>query len=576
MFSKIKKNKTLTALIKVAWLIFFTSLVFLVDVKLIRYKLIGVELSLLLLFLLWFIKEYRKISEIIKEAVVLPFIALAVFYTFAYLFSPAGAAAYPEWQRMLFGVVAYILAYRLFFFCGADFLIGYITAIGGLVSLYGLLQVSGGIWILQVPKLGRIFATFGNPNFFASFLIGLIPVAAAFFIKKKRIWKFIALLFMVFALYYTKTRGAWMGITGAAILWYFAYGRKKIPSYAVVIIAGLIILFGFIKRDELNRDTQRLLIWKDSLKMAADNPVSGVGIGNYHNEFPAYASKELLKIIPQGKFIVNYAHNEFIDIFAETGITGFGIYIWLLATFFILNLKYGSGGYIKQGAFLGATAIIIHSFVSVNMRFTISSLWAFFLMGLSVGDIAGKYREKKEKINRYHKSYKVIAVILFALLLFFWARAVLTPLFSHKKLLGETDFFDTEREYSKRELKKLIESKPQNALIYYKLGWIQAKDREFQPAIKNFKKAIKLDDSLTGAFNNLGNIYFTLGKRNDAAKYYIEALKRNPAMPDAHFNLGYIYYYQGRLKEATREFNKVLKLDPENYKAKMMLDKMVQ
>ena len=79
-----------------------------------------------------------------------------------------------------------------------------------------------------------------------------------------------------------------------------------------------------------------------------------------------------------------------------------------------------------------------------------------------------------------------------------------------------------------------------------------------------------------GAYNNLGNIYYTVGKQDSAVMYYREALKRNPSLVDAHFNLGYIYYHKGLLKEAVGEFKKVIELDPDNYKAKIMLEKMVQ
>jgi len=40
--------------------------------------------------------------------------------------------------------------------------------------------------------------------------------------------------------------------------------------------------------------------------------------------------------------------------------------------------------------------------------------------------------------------------------------------------------------------------------------------------------------------------------------------------------LGYCYYTVGKLKEAADEFKKVLELDPDNYKAKIMIEKMVQ
>jgi hypothetical protein len=49
------------------------------------------------------------------------------------------------------------------------------------------------------------------------------------------------------------------------------------------------------------------MIWRDTLKMTAANPVFGIGLGEFHNEFPAYASRDLLEILPMGKFIVNYA-----------------------------------------------------------------------------------------------------------------------------------------------------------------------------------------------------------------------------------------------------------------------------
>jgi tetratricopeptide (TPR) repeat protein len=209
------------------------------------------------------------------------------------------------------------------------------------------------------------------------------------------------------------------------------------------------------------------------------------------------------------------------------------------------------------------------------MRFAVASIWAFFLIGLSLGDLSGKYRELP-RLSVRGKRYKIFAAAAFLLLCGLWARKTVSPLISRKKLASEIDFFDSRREYSKEELKRLVSAGTEDAQLYYKLGWTQAKDKEFSGAVKNFKKAIELDETLTGAYNNLGNIYYTMGKRNEAAKYYRMALERDPGMADAHFNLGYIYYYQGRLKEATREFNEVLRLQPDNYKAKLMLDKMVQ
>lgn len=305
--------------------------------------------------------------------------------------------------------------------------------------------------------------------------------------------------------------------------------------------------------------------------MSALNPVFGVGLGEFYSEFPSYASPELLKIFPQGKFIVNYTHNEFLEVLAETGLIGFGIYIWFLSLFYYTAICLTKKNLIKIGAICGVTAILIHSAVSVNMRFAVSSIWVFFLMGLVLGR-GGRINSRVLSL-----SYKkLFPASIFFVFLIFWGKKVVDPLVSHHKLISEVDFFDTEREYSRQELIKIIEEQPGKAIAYYKLGWIQAKDKEFKLAAENFKKAISIDDSLVGAYNNLGNIYYTIGQREPAIKFYNEAIKRNPKLTDAHFNLGYIYYYQGRLKKASREFNIVLKQDPENYKAKLMLKKMVE
>ncbi|PJA79881.1 MAG: hypothetical protein CO148_05720, partial [Nitrospirae bacterium CG_4_9_14_3_um_filter_41_27] len=54
-------------------------------------------------------------------------------------------------------------------------------------------------------------------------------------------------------------------------------------------------------------------------------------------------------------------------------------------------------------------------------------------------------------------------------------------------------------------------------------------------AIANFTKAALLDPKVEngGAFNNLGNIYFTLGDRKSAKENYIKAISINPSLIDA-------------------------------------------
>ena len=550
------------------WLGFFISLVFLVDVKHTRYKLIGMNLSLIALTGLWFWRDIVHIKKIIKDTVLIPLIVFVGIFFVYYVTSDSPPAAHSQWMRVLFSGLAFFTAYMVMPDRYKKFLLNFLLITGGLLSLYGILQRSGGVGIIQVPQMARPFATFGNPNFFASFLIGLIPLGIASFWQKKRFWKVILIIINLIALYYTATRGAWAGLIGAGFFWWLFWGRKKMPIPITVLFFILIVVFIFATRNIWVRDLDRRLIWRDTLKMAVRNPVFGIGLNEFHKEFPRFASEELLERYPRGKFIVNYAHNEFLEMFAEVGIVGFGVYLWFLAVFYYIAVYKIPKNIITTGAICGATAILLHSGACVNMRFAVSSIWAFFLLGFSLAKVS---------TGGFPLEYKKVGLtVLFFVLLFFPAKSVLEPLISHRKLASEVDFFDSQREYNESELKELIKKHPSNAILYYKLGWIQAKNKEFPQAIENFKKTISLDATRVGAYNNLGNIYYTMGNRRLAEKYYKEAIARNPNLSDARFNLGYIYYHQGKLKEASEQFNEVIRLDKDNFKAKIMLEKMVQ
>ena len=127
----------------------------------------------------------------------------------------------------------------------------------------------------------------------------------------------------------------------------------------------------------------------------------------------------------------------------------------------------------------------------------------------------------------------------------------------------------------------MIDSNPGDAQLYFKLGYLWANEiktnkEAIQKAIEYFSKAADINPAIEngGAYNNLGNIYFTIGNRAMAKENYIRAINVNPKLIDAHLNLGIAYYYDGKLKESVAEFEKVLQLEPKNLQAVYMLKKM--
>lgn len=102
-------------------------------------------------------------------------------------------------------------------------------------------------------------------------------------------------------------------------------GKPRLRIYAVAL--GIVILvLGFTQLDtavtggESYSLETRTLAWKLVLDIVKINPILGLGLANYHYYTPLF---------PILGYSVTYnSHNNYIDLLAQTGMIGLGIFIW--------------------------------------------------------------------------------------------------------------------------------------------------------------------------------------------------------------------------------------------------------
>lgn len=607
------------------------------DIQITRPKLLVIEvgfLTLLFIYLLLFI--FRGETQIKKSPLNIVLISMLGMYLLSFLASREKSVSIFELRRLLICLCVYFVFANFYEYKQRKYVLLCWLLGTSLSALYGILQRTGGFWIIQVPKLHRVMSFFGNPIFFASHLTISIPIFFGLMLSFKKFLKYlfiIPILCCLFALYLTETRAAWIGISISAFV--FILHTIKIKKMKLALIPLFILCVSaifYIRRDVWLRQQAHLLIWRDTLNMWIRNPFFGTGIGTFHIYFPDYASKELRTIWPQKQFIINDAHNEYIQILSETGIFGFGIFIWFLVTFFTVikelrekmvihtskdklakktTVNYDKGDkYLIAGITSGIVGLLIQNIFSVDMRFTISSVYLFIAVGIISSYLPHSWIVRN-KLRLSHKYIALIFLILsFGFLSFSWKKDmfnlhllnfihiripelsiktgisddgiglssfVLRPYLAHKRVASKIDFFDEkilEPLKTIEELKKVSEKYPNEAKIYEKLAWVYAKEKKFKEAILCYEKAISLNPNIPGPYNNLGNIYFLLGNRQTAIKYYEKSIDVAPEQIDARLNLGKLYYLEGMLKEASAHFNKVLQIDPRNEEAIVMLKRM--
>lgn len=109
-------------------------------------------------------------------------------------------------------------------------------------------------------------------------------------------------------------------------------------------------------------------LWQATSKMIKDHPIFGVGFGAFQYAFPRYDQSS-------GLLRVEQAHNDYLQLIAETGVVG----AVLMLVFVVLLFGRGMAALqtrdlvqraISLGALAGCFGIAVHSFVEFNLQVT--------------------------------------------------------------------------------------------------------------------------------------------------------------------------------------------------------------
>ena len=308
----------------------------------------------------------------------------------------AATAWSPHWQLSIigtnwrrFGLIAQ-LAVLAFAFLVAIVLAGRrnrvrlllrsITLSGIVVSAYGTAQYFG--WDPWLPASAYVIgegewaivrppSTLGYASYAATlYLFGVFTGIGLARTDPAGAWRGLGVLATALgsaAVALSGTRAAIVGLAvGAAFL--IAIMRPGITR-AHVAIAGLAItaVAGFYISPagqklrsrtrwyiEDSRGGARLLLWRDSLRMAAARPLIGWGPETFTTEFPRIESKELARAYPD--FHYESPHNILIDSFVSAGIVGLAGMIALLGIGFYAAFIGGKESSVEGAVLAGALA----------------------------------------------------------------------------------------------------------------------------------------------------------------------------------------------------------------------------
>ncbi|MBS1986262.1 MAG: O-antigen ligase family protein [Bdellovibrionales bacterium] len=187
-----------------------------------------------------------------------------------------------------------------------------------------------------MPETGErlsLFGLLGDPNDIASVLVLMIPLLASVGLRYRPRFLMVplvatALAFSTVVIWFSQSRGAILSFF--AMLGAFLYTRMRFRHrwakwVLMLALAGMSAgAFKFLKRSEgdLEGSSQsRLIYWKTAVRMAARNPLLGVGFEGFPSNYESYS--------PDLRYETGYrtAHSSWLLVLAESG--------WLGALLFI-------------------------------------------------------------------------------------------------------------------------------------------------------------------------------------------------------------------------------------------------
>jgi hypothetical protein len=214
----------------------------------------------------------------------------------------------------------------------------------------------------------RSFGSFGQPNVFGAFMADMFPIGLALYLfgpkGRHRPWLLVVNLLLIFSVWSSLSRGAWVAdVAAIGLMGLFAWGTKgrevvaRYAGYGVVLPLFLFAVLNGLGHVDLSHSAfashlrgtsavgravsivgtsvttqQRIYIWTAAFRAIRTHLTTGVGMGEFAIWIRHHMPAGLAYPPPQ-------AHDIYLEFAADTGILGAIAILWLEVRWIVTSVR---------------------------------------------------------------------------------------------------------------------------------------------------------------------------------------------------------------------------------------------
>ncbi|MBI3895987.1 MAG: O-antigen ligase family protein [Acidobacteria bacterium] len=301
-----------------------------------------------------------------------------------------------------------------------------LIGLGLLEALYGIVQyLSGWQQIFAYKKIlytDRATGTYINPNHFAGFLEMVLPLALALALYRlsagstlgasppserrspsdqaglaPAFFFFFASMVLFLGIFFSHSRmgifSSLAAVVAVGVLWMSISMHRLLATLVLATflvgagVAGIWVgmepvleRYEFMESDYLLRSG----VWADTVSLIREHPLFGTGLGTFITAYPRTQTTAL-------GFLVDHAHNDYLELTAELGIPGalllFGLILTVLwrAVSVFYSSFHQRDRFLLLGCCSSILAILFHSFTDFNLQISANAIVFAVILGLAYG-----------------------------------------------------------------------------------------------------------------------------------------------------------------------------------------------